>query len=164
MSFQELVNVPVHQLIESVAVGIARAQYELDLTGLKIAQLMGGSDEASLVQFGNKKYSLLELGFTPTFYQFVDTVIEVKVSISTTSSSESSTTSTDTSSEEKDSMGFFTTKVQAKSSSVTASYASKYQYSAEGSSLVRTKIVPVPAPAVLNERIRGLLANKEGAK
>lgn len=160
MSFQELVNVPVHQLIESVAVGIARAQYELDLTALRIAQLMAGPNEDLKVQLGNKKYSLLELGFTPTFYQFVDTVIEVKVSISTTSSSESSTTKTDSSSEETKS-GFFNRKVEAKSSSVTASYASKYQYSTEGSSLVRTKIVPVPAPAILNERIKALIAAEE---
>ena len=158
MSFQELVNVPVHQLIQSVAVGIARAQYELDLTSLKIAQFMAGSDEDSKVQFGKNMYSLLELGLTPTFYQFVDTVIEVKIAISTTTSSENSTTSTESSSSEKKSRGIFKSNVEAKSSSVTASYSSKYQYSAEGSSLVRTKLVPVPAPAVLNERIRALVA------
>ena len=42
-------------------------------------------------------------------------------------------------------------------SSVSASYASKFQYSAEGSGLLRTKLVPVPPPAILEERIRGLL-------
>lgn len=154
MSFQELVNVPVHQLIQSVATGIARAQYELDMTSLRIAQMMAGPDDTTRVQFGKNKYSLLELGFTPTFYQFVDTVIEVKVAISTTSSSESSRTATDTASKTTETYG----TVEARSSSVTASYANKYQYSAEGSSLVRTKLVPVPAPAILNERIRALVA------
>jgi hypothetical protein len=152
-AFQELTSVPVHELIESVATGIARAQYQLDVTGIKIAQLMSGIDEATKIDFGKKKYSLLELGFTPTFYQFVDTVIEVKVSISMTSSSESSTKSTETESTKKQSWG----KTTSMSSSVSASYSSKYQYSAEGSSLVRTKLVPVPAPAILNDRIRALI-------
>lgn len=89
MSLQEIDHVPVHRLIQSTATGIARAQYELDLTSIKIAQLMAGVDEACRVPFGKKSYSLLDLGFTPTFYQFVDTVIEIKVSISTTSSSTS---------------------------------------------------------------------------
>lgn len=153
MSLQELTNVPVHRLIQSTATGIARAQYELDLTSIRIAQLMAGIDEASRVPFGKKSYSLLELGFTPTFYQFVDTVIEIKVSISTTSSSESSVTSQDSSSKKTDRDG----TVETRSSSVSAAYSSKYQYSTEGSSYVRTKIVPVPAPAILHERIRALV-------
>ncbi len=43
-------------------------------------------------------------------------------------------------------------------SSVSASYSAKYQYSAEGSSLMRTKLVPVPPPAILEERIRAMIA------
>ncbi|MCA9708782.1 MAG: hypothetical protein KDK70_23250 [Myxococcales bacterium] len=157
MSLQELTNVPVHRLIQSTATGIARAQYELDLTSIKIAQLMAGVDESSRVPFGKKSYSLLELGFTPTFYQFVDTVIEIKVSISTSSSSESSRTNRDSSSKTTDRDD----TVETRSSSVSAAYSSKYQYSTEGSSFVRTKIVPVPAPALLQERIRALAAGEE---
>ena len=43
-----------------------------------------------------------------------------------------------------------------KVSTVSAAFASKYQYSAEGSSLLRTKLVPVPPPAILQERMRRL--------
>jgi hypothetical protein len=39
-------------------------------------------------------------------------------------------------------------------SQVNASYSQKYSYSAEGSSLLRTKLVPIPPPAILEERIR----------
>ena len=46
-------------------------------------------------------------------------------------------------------------------SSVSASYASKYSYSAEGSSLIRTKLVPVPSPAILEERIRNLVEKRK---
>ncbi len=157
MSLRELANVPVHRLIQSTATGIAKAQYELDLTSIRIAQLMAGVDEATRVPFGKKSYSLLELGFTPTFYQFVDTVIEIKVSISTSTSTSSSRNRRDASSKKTDSDG----TVEATSSSVSAAYSSKYQYSTEGSSYIRTKIVPVPAPAILHERIRGLLDSEQ---
>lgn len=149
-SFDELTSVRIDQLIMSIGSGIARAQLDLDMTSLRIAELMSGTQKGSKVSFGSKEYSLLQLGFTPTFYQFVETIIEVKVSISVTQSSESGSYSS--SSEKREDGG--TTKV----SSVSASYASKYQYSAEGSSLVRTRLVPVPAPAILTERIRALAA------
>ncbi len=156
----EVASVPVDDLIESVAMGIANAQYRLDLNGIRIAQLMSGLDKSKRVSLGTKTYSLLELGFTPTFYQFVDTVIEVKVSISVTQSQQSSTQSSDNTTTEVASRKKMTTNV----SSVTASYSSKYQYSGEASSLVRTKIVPVPAPALLGERIRDLIAAEEEAR
>src|SRR5690606_19906690 len=40
---------------------------------------------------------------------------------------------------------------------VNASYSQKYSYSAEGSSLLRTKLVPIPAPTVLEQRIQRML-------
>ena len=36
---------------------------------------------------------MMELGFTPTFYQFVDTIIEVKISVSVTGGTENESTS-----------------------------------------------------------------------
>jgi hypothetical protein len=151
-SLNELTNVPIDQLIMSIGTGIATAQLELDKTSMKIAEFMSGTKAGTKVQFGDKQYSLIALGFTPTFYQFVETLIEVKVSISTTQSSSSSRTSSETSTET-----YWDRGVTTNATSVSANYASKYQYSAEGSSLVRTKLVPVPAPAILNQRIRALV-------
>ncbi|HLT40921.1 MAG TPA: PASTA domain-containing protein [Enhygromyxa sp.] len=171
---QQLLDVPFPAMVQSMGLAIAEAQYNLDLVGIRLAQLMSGSYEVQVpdpadetktitqvkdarVDFAGSRYSLLELGFTPTFYQFVDTLIEIKISISTTYQS---------SYEYKNShvgvsliSGFFGFGGGAKLSvsSVSAAYASKFQYSAEGSSLLRTKLVPVPAPAVLEERIRRLL-------
>ena len=175
----DLLSAPFPQMVRSLGVGIAEAQLELDLVSLKIARMMAGyavdeedadgnplSDaEAAkprfLVEFADgQKYSLLELGFTPTFYQFVDTVIELKLSISM---------KTETASERKTSTsqvtagGFafpFVAGGSVRASSVSASFASKYQYSAEGSSVMRTKLVPIPPPALLEERIRQLIAAK----
>ena len=166
----ELASVPFPQMVRSLGVGIAEAQYQLDLVSLRIARMMAGyegdeDDEESLllpkddkrkylVEFNDgSKYSLLELGFTPTFYQFVDTVIELKMSISMSKSSEYKRTSKRVSA----AGGGFLFAAAATVSSVSASFSAKYQYAAEGSSVMRTKLVPVPAPALLEERIRGLI-------
>jgi len=170
---QDLTDVPFPAMIRGMATSIAEAQYAIDTISLKIAQLMAGNkydtaaekyvpDDSTRVQFGAAKLSLLELGFTPTFYQFVDTIIEVKMSISMSTSTESTTATSQTDSQSSfvggiDWRGMYG-GVAVKSASVNANYASKYQYSAEGASLLRTKLVPVPPPAVLQERIRASMA------
>jgi hypothetical protein len=104
------------------------------------------------------RVSMLELGFAPTFYQFVDTIIEVKISISITQTNESSveigTKSTGVSFNPFRRKG---PKAQISTSQVNASYASKYSYTAEGSSLLRTKLVPIPTPEILERRIEALM-------
>ncbi|MEX1364402.1 MAG: hypothetical protein AB1Z98_14850 [Nannocystaceae bacterium] len=164
---QELLNVPFPQMVRNMGLAIAEAQYELDVVSMRLAQMMAGyvesyddegnlQTETRLVTFGGTDYSLLELGFTPTFYQFVDTIIEVKISI--TIGSEASYQRRQSSFSAGVGVGFFLGfgGASLRTTSVSASFASKYQYSAEGSSLLRTKLVPVPAPAVLEERIRQL--------
>jgi len=168
---QELLDVPFPEMIKSMGMAIAQAQFELDNTSLRLARMMAGegyevpdpteSDPArtktvfALVKFDNKDLSLMELGFTPTFYQFVDTIIEVKVSISMSREAQAA--------EMEGGHAIFYAKTAAKVSTVSASYASKYQYSAEGSSLMRTKLVPVPPPAILEERIRQMIEKKTAA-
>lgn len=177
---QDLLNVPFPAMIRSMGLAIAEAQYELDIVSMKIARLMAGfapeqeDDEAgtgfgdarsNLIQIGPDKqkdrYSLLELGFTPTFYQFVDTLIEVKISISMSQEDTTKTASKKMSASVSGKLGFFSASAKASVSTVSASYSSKYQYSAEGASLLRTKLVTVPAPAILEERLRALTAPTE---
>ena len=158
---QELLNAPFPQMVRSLGIGIAEAQYAMDRVSIRIAQQMAGMkanssgemvrDDASLVrlQENGESYSLLALGFTPTFYQFVETVIELKMSFSMTTSREVGVSATI---EAGANWG-----IASVSASVTASYSQKYQYSAEGSSLMRTKLVAVPAPAVFEQRIRELI-------
>jgi hypothetical protein len=164
----ELLNVPFPEMIKNLGLGIAEAQYALDKVSIKIAQLMAGftegpdgqmvPDETTLIKLkqGQDGISLLSLGFIPTFYQFVDTVIELKMAISMKKESE------------------FKASISVKAAgfggagfvaaSVNASYAQKYQYSAEGSSLMRTKLVTVPAPAMFEQRIKEMLIAEESAK
>ena len=112
------------------------------------------------------RISLLELGFAPVFYSFVDTIIEVKISISITrSSSYSRSTSDKARVKEKQKqyvrLPFLAAKKSKKktvsTSQVNAAYSSRYSYTAEGSSLLRTKLSPIPTPPLLEERIRALM-------
>lgn len=207
---QELLNVPMGEMIKSMAMAIADGQWALDKSSMTVAELMSGQrmvrdlDSGRLstdkdgkpivvdsrVFFGYtyepqengdirrvpNKVSMMELGFTPNFYQFVDTIIEVRIAISMkgeTQSVESSSTKTDDHGSSQSSNSYDThswwwgwgqssggssqSRTTATTSQVNASYANKYSYSVEGSSLLRTKLVPVPPPAVLEERIRELM-------
>lgn len=244
---QELLNVPMGEMIRSMAFAIADSQYELDESSIRSAELMSGqrpernadgdivyraNGQVYALQIGEdgndifvdeegneagsgtnptpsffdtrvffgyefvpdpndtatppgtirkpNRVSMMELGFTPTFYQFIDTIIEVKIAIkitrdeSVSSKAGFSRTSTATSNQqsvEKQKRGLFrrtkrsvtgtVDRTTAVTATVDAQYASKYSYSADGSSLLRTKLVPVPPPAVLEERIRSMIALEE---
>lgn len=230
---QDLLNVPMGDMIRQMAFAIAEAQVRLDENSIEVAEMMGGlrtiyddegnvAFEDSRVFFGRERIplataaniasssndeelkaavakeldenhsanvtktgsgdtatyaltdpnvnptisiptrlSMLELGFTPTFYQFVDTIIEVRISISYTEerSSEVSVKSDSKTVSRTASLSWNRGLRVSRSRTVTttqvnASYANKYNYSAEGSSLLRTKLAPVPPPAILEERIR----------
>ena len=233
---QDLLNVPMGDMIRDMAFAIAEAQTQLDMNSIEVAEMMGGlktvydkdgnvTFEDSRVFFGQQKVtisqalvmfngtsdeemrelldanvvngphkndiesdgsggkklkaaatdheiwipnrlSMMELGFTPTFYNFVDTIIEVKITITI---SEERASSVDIKSDSKshsryDSFSFSRSKNGLHASryrkrtvtttQVNANYSNKYSYSAEGSSLLRTKLSPVPPPAILEERIR----------
>lgn len=105
--------------------------------------------------------TLMQAGLLPTFYQFTESLIEVKISISHRSSS----------SREFEAGAEFEISTEAEahgslfgfggSASVSTTFASHvnykssstYDFSAEGSSLLRTTLKPVPAPARIIPRI-----------
>ena len=81
----EMQNTPFPEMVRTLGIGIAEAQYELDLVSLKIARMMAGyapdpepedgepapapttpPERNMLVKLGDgNEYSLLELGFVP---------------------------------------------------------------------------------------------------
>ncbi len=159
---RELLNAPLPEMIRSLGVGIAEAQFALDKASIRIAQLMSGfkiddsgkliKDESSLVVLkeGGEGISLLALGFTPTFYQFTETTIEVSMAISM--------------SEEKSfSVGasFGVSYLGIVSASVNATYSQKYQYEASGSSRMTTKLVTVPAPILFENKLKEVSQKKD---
>ena len=138
---------PLRHILNSA--GIVRfpeAQFEMDKTSISIAERMG---ESGAVSFNNQDYSLLELGFTPSFYHFSQATITARVAFSSAVSEEFSVGA---------SIGggypgiFF--------ASVNASYSNKYSFNAEGSSEVRTTIVSLPPPAILGDIIASLSAKR----
>lgn len=150
---QELLNVPFGDMILQMSMAIAEGQSKLDKNALEIAKFLaeerillpkiGGPEES-----GTEEFPLIALGFYPPFYQFQESIIEVKMAITMATSTE------------------FKLGVKAKvgwgpfSASVNASYSRKYDYKVEGSSLLRAKLVPVPPPTGLEKYIEALIKAK----
>lgn len=149
---REIQNAPLPEMVKSLGIGIAQAQRALDKVSMELAKELVNTK----VEMGGEEYSLLSLGFTPTFYQYVDTFFECKMSLSMMKSSEFGAS---VSVEAGVNVGFV-----AVSASVSASYSQKYQYSAEASSLVRTKLVTVPNPPVFEQRLQSMIENELESK
>ncbi len=108
------------------------------------------------------EFSLLELGFTPTFYQFVETILEIKMSVSMSAETEIERHERHTTTRKK-TTGFFRRKTTTHVTSVSSRFSAHFQYSVEGSSYVRTKLVPVPPPASLLEILTAAAERARGA-
>lgn len=164
---QQLLNVPFAEMVSSLGKAIAEAQFQLDQNSIEILRMMGEDDTVSLpfvsvssnvvgsegtltITDEEMSTSMIGAGFQPTFYQFAETIIEVKIAISISYGSSYEQTY-GSQSEVKN------TRVRKKtvttSTSVDATYSSKYNYSAEGSSLLRTRLVPVPPNPMLSQVI-----------
>ena len=105
--------------------------------------------------------TLMQAGLMPTFYQFTESLIEVKISISHRSSSSREFevgAELEVSTEAEAHASLFGFGGSGSVSTTFASHvnyktASTYDYSAEGSSLLRTTLKPVPPPARIMPRI-----------
>ncbi len=163
---QDLMNIPLGDMVRSMSMAVADAQFELDKSSIIMAEFMSGQHPLrdvntgdiidadgepqiidSRVYFGYtyddnqkripQKVSMMELGFVPNFYQFVDTVIEVKLALRINKS--------------QGPTGYAIT-----STPVDAAYSSSYNYSADMACVFKTKLVPIPPPAALQERLKDL--------
>jgi len=80
---EALLDVPMADIITRMAGAIAEAQVALDEMSIRIAEMLGETRlDMRQVDGSVVSRSLLELGFTPSFYHFTDTTINVKVSLS----------------------------------------------------------------------------------
>jgi hypothetical protein len=168
-------NIPLGEMVRSIAMAIADAQFQFDRSSIMTAEFMTGSHVLrdpdtgtpipgpdgtvphivdSSVSFGHRydpntqtvieeKVSMMALGFVPNFYQFVDTLIEVKLALRVNRSTRSRERS------------FIT------ATPVDAAYSSSYNYSADMACVFKTKLVPIPPPAAFEDRIRQLLDNNQ---
>lgn len=189
---RQLQDTNIGEMIESLARGIAQAQFKLDLKSIEIAQVIAGleirypstefpNDRSRDLVFAPQRiplgktadgkvatFSLLELGFTPAFYHFVETTLEVKISVSMNvdTSIERSEKSTTTTKEKETSIGWGKKKTKTRTNVTTVSshYSARFQYSVEGSSLVRTRLIPVAPPSRLLDVINEAAAERQFGK
>jgi hypothetical protein len=80
-----LLDVPMAQIVEKMGTAIADAQLRLDELSIRTAVLLGETRLDFLDSAGALvSRSLLELGFTPSFYHFTETTIDVFVTLTMT--------------------------------------------------------------------------------
>lgn len=179
-----LLNVPFGEMIKSMGVSIANTQLEMDMVSARTAQVMAGmpiteDGPAFVVDFaGEKDLTLLELGFTPNFYQFTEAVIDVKMTMNFSSEviNQASKTGVDVAGGLKvpsplsfaKYMGILTGgdsySAHLNVSVANASTTAKYNMQAEGMSSLRTTMVPVPPPAPLEARMQAAVVKRNELK
>ena len=124
---------------------------------------------------------MLEAGFIPSFYHFVDTILEIKMEVhireeetssksfnETMSSGTETQTGGEVSTTAKVNYWLGSAEMSAKASwskkstsaysrTVDAKHSQSFSQDLSATSLMRTKIVPIPPPELLVERIKILL-------
>lgn len=163
---QELLNVPFPQMVYQLASAIARSQSLLDRESIEILKVMGNKELAPVflpaikIEGGEVveeeiETSMVGAGFQPTFYQFAETIIEVKMAITMsreteyTSETKGEVKTTSTTSK----WWNLSRKTVVTTTPIDASYSSKYNYTQEGSSLIRTRLVPVPPNSIIQRQL-----------
>jgi len=175
---QDLLDLPFAEVIRNLAFAIAEGQLELDRSSIETLKFLIGntvdivpeiteiiepvvrnvnvSGVGSLPITGAQVRStgaqpvtmnLLQAGLLPTFYQFTEAVIEVKLSISIKQ------TDTKETSGARPTLGGGRLGALVFGSPVNYRTASTYSYSAEGASVLRATLRPVPPPSRLVPRI-----------
>lgn len=146
----QLSQAPLPEMLERLGVAISNAQYAMDHNSIRIARMMADSESGLQLHPDEDKRSLLELGFTPSFYHLTEAKLDVRVAFSM-----SQTTEFSVGAKVGANVGFF-------AASVDASYSAKYSFDAHGSSAVSARFVSVPPPSSLTELLRSTYQRKTG--
>jgi len=150
---QELLDVPLPDMVTKLALGIAEAQAALDENSVETAltladttievvpaltQTIAAGGAISFEAAAPVEMSLLQVGLNPTFYQFVESSIEVTMDIKTTTSRE-----TNIKVGFKAKVGF---AMWSSSVRVDVQHNRKFQKEVRGTSRLFVKMAPVPPP------------------
>jgi len=169
---QEILDVPFGEMVFQLASAIATSQVQLDKASVDIMKIMGDVKQAPvslplLDEDGRDLEivtSMIGAGFQPTFYQFTDAIIEVKMAISMSNESvdtqeeqweygpETITTTTRKGGILGLLFGSYQTQTKTtniKSHTLNATYTSKYNFSEEASSTLRVRLVPLPPNPIM---------------
>jgi hypothetical protein len=169
---QELLDVPMADMVRDLAAAVAEGQLSLDRASIETLKFLADQANAidlipqvveviapaptTLVVGGQNvalpgvsvtqqpvapvKTTLLQAGLLPTFYQFTEALIEIKMSVTL---KETSATQTE------GRPGFARRGVMAFAAPVNFRSQSTYSHTVEGSSLLRVTMKPVPPPVRL---------------
>ena len=150
---QELLDVPLPEMVMKLGLGVAEAQRALDENSVETAKLLADTTvplvlsvtqtiaEDGTVSYVNQEpvdVSLLQIGLMPTFYQFAEATIEVTMDIKTTTSRETNVKVSD-----KAKVGFSMWSASVKTD---VSHNRKFGKEVRGTSRLVTRMVPVPPP------------------
>jgi len=153
---QKLLDVPFPEMVYKLASAIAESQFKLDMSSIDILRIMGdmtncpvslpavkvdSSGELVNTADANFETSMIGAGFQPTFYQFVETMIEVQMAVSITQESVEERKHKGTS--HSFSYGY-PRHLSVRATPVDATYTNMYNFSQEGSSTIRTRLVTMP--------------------
>jgi hypothetical protein len=149
---QELLDVPLPDMVTKLALGIAEAQKALDENSVETAKELAETEidvvpaitqtiKDDGVEYKNAStisMSLLQVGLNPTFYQFSEASIEVSMDIKTTTSTE---TSIKVGAKAQAGFGCWSASIQ-----VDVAHNRKFQKEVHGTSRLAVKLTPVPPP------------------
>lgn len=153
---QELLNVPFPEMVKNLALAIAEGQSALDQNSMEVTKALAaatidlpGIPSTTTPNPSIVTFSLIALGISPTFYQFQEAIIEVKMAITMAITTEIKANAA------------VQGKFRAFSASVNASYSRKYDYKVEGSSLLRVRLAPVPPPKAMQDYVEAFIQAKQ---
>lgn len=171
---QDLLDVPFADLVQQLGTSIAEAQLQMDRTAIDtlkflvdtkvsvvpevtdvitpVARSVTVPGTGQVVPYSGAQVtssgaapvemSLFQAGIFPTFYQFSQADIEVKISVTIKQGSQPTSTGDPRTK----------TPLRVHASPVDYRTANTYSYSADGSSVLRASLRPVPAPSRITPR------------
>lgn len=169
---QELLDVPIADMVRDLAAAVAEGQMSLDRASIEtlkflaseanaidlipqVTEVIASAPTTISTALGDVtvpgvsvtqqpvtpvKTTLLQAGLLPTFYQFTEALIEVKLSVTLKESSATQTSGRP---------AFSRRGVLAFAAPVNFRNSSTYSHTAQGSSLLRVTMRPVPPPVRL---------------
>jgi hypothetical protein len=135
---------PIGDLIASVGRGVAEAQRALDIAALEtIDQIYEGSGETA--------EALRDIGYRPTWYQIPEVSAELKVAMRVEGEKARQPAPGPAISSPRPFLQ--RPKVMAHATPVDATYSNRFDYEVEASSKITFKVVPVPPPSSVEDRM-----------
>lgn len=144
-----VLEAPVAATIQALAISIADAQYYLNQNSIETAKELGQFfvDFTDSTTGNIVSKSLLELGFSPTFYHFSETTLEVSFTMSLrVEQSFDVGFSLHPSTSPPSGSGEFIKTLSALGIAASVNYHRKYGFDMTGASKITTKMLSLPGP------------------